>query len=117
MQLYVHWLGSVSLTQQLHWGLEFAKFGGEKGSMRYALGTVPVLLAWPTLLLPNQVALASQFIAFAGTWFLDMRATNAGCANRHFEAADVRELGSSLVLYRVSERLPCPSDPDSTAGR
>ena len=50
--------------------------------MRYALGTFPVLLAWPTLLLPNQVALASQFVAFAATWFLDMRATNAGCVFR-----------------------------------
>ena len=72
--------------------------------MRYALGTVPVLLAWPTLLLPNQVALASQFVAFAATWFLDMRATNAGFVFRFVRpsgCADVENLGAGMVLYRT----------------
>ena len=72
--------------------------------MRYALGTVPVLLAWPTLLLPNQVALASQFIAFAATWFLDMRATNAGCVFRFARpsrCADGIQVDAPVVLYRT----------------
>ena len=35
----------------LHWGMEFAEYGGKQGYRRLALGAAPVLYAWPTLLL------------------------------------------------------------------
>ena len=59
-------------------GTEFAKYGGEKGLPRYALGIAPVFFAIPTMLFPGQIALASQFAAFSATWFMDQRATQNG---------------------------------------
>ncbi|KNE94521.1 hypothetical protein PSTG_12167 [Puccinia striiformis f. sp. tritici PST-78] len=41
---------------------------------RYWLGALLVALAWPTLLLPHQVALASQWAALTIVWYTDMLA-------------------------------------------
>ncbi|KAG0141406.1 hypothetical protein CROQUDRAFT_663888 [Cronartium quercuum f. sp. fusiforme G11] len=65
----------------IHWGIEFASHEtktGPKGTPRYMLGTLPVILAWPTLLLPGQLALASQWAAFTIVWYTDMIATGKG---------------------------------------
>ncbi|CAE6445525.1 unnamed protein product [Rhizoctonia solani] len=62
----------------IHWGLEFAKFGGEKGYKRLALGVAPVLYAWPTLSLTPEVALAAQWAGFTAFWWADSKATSAG---------------------------------------
>ena len=45
---------------------------------RYLVGIVPVMLGWPTLLLPGQLALAAQWAAFTGVWFMDSRVTARG---------------------------------------
>lgn len=66
------------ITGAIHWGFEFAGYGGRKGFPRYAMGITPVMLAWPTLLLPGQIALAAQWASFTIAWYLDMRATSAG---------------------------------------
>lgn len=75
----IYYIGAI------HWGIEFASdgmkvshLGGPKGIPRYLLGTLPVLLAWPTLLLPGQLALASQWAAFTLVWYADMIATGKG---------------------------------------
>lgn len=62
----------------IHWGMEFAKYGGEKGYRRLALGVVPVLYAWPTLYLAPEMALAAQWAGFTGLWYADSKATSAG---------------------------------------
>ncbi|KAI7947487.1 hypothetical protein MJO28_009395 [Puccinia striiformis f. sp. tritici] len=51
---------------------------------RYWLGASPVALAWPTLLLPHQVALASQWAAFNIVWYADMLATSWGWTPRWY---------------------------------
>ncbi|KAJ9099323.1 hypothetical protein QFC21_004204 [Naganishia friedmannii] len=48
----------LSFLGALHWGMEFAKYGGEIGIQRLAIGVVPVLIAWPTTFLTHGVALA-----------------------------------------------------------
>ncbi|WRT68562.1 uncharacterized protein IL334_005539 [Kwoniella shivajii] len=68
----------LSFLGALHWGMEFAKLGGEQGYSRLILGIVPVLAAWPTLLATHGVALAVQWFGFTGMWLLDQRATIAG---------------------------------------
>ncbi|WWC63456.1 uncharacterized protein I303_106059 [Kwoniella dejecticola CBS 10117] len=68
----------LSFLGALHWGMEFAKLGGEQGYQRLLIGIVPVLAAWPTLLASHGIALAAQWFGFTGMWFLDQRATIAG---------------------------------------
>ncbi|KAJ1308616.1 hypothetical protein OPQ81_004314 [Rhizoctonia solani] len=62
----------------IHWGLEFAKYGGEQGYKRLALGIAPALYAWPTLSLTPEVALAAQWAGFTAFWWADSKVTTAG---------------------------------------
>ncbi|OCF32732.1 hypothetical protein I316_05653 [Kwoniella heveanensis BCC8398] len=68
----------LSFLGALHWGMEFAKLGGEQGYRRLAVGIFPVLFAWPTLLASHGVALAAQWFGFTWMWFLDQKATGQG---------------------------------------
>lgn len=70
----------LSFLGAIHWGFEFSKFGGEIGNRRYVLGLIPIVCAWPTLLLDPQLALVGQFAAYVVAWFIDLRATTAGWA-------------------------------------
>jgi hypothetical protein len=47
----------LSFLGALHWGMEFAKFGGQVGYERLIVGVVPVLVAWPTTFISHGVAL------------------------------------------------------------
>ncbi|KAG9127595.1 hypothetical protein FRC07_011913 [Ceratobasidium sp. 392] len=62
----------------IHWGMEFAKYGGEQGYKRLALGVAPALYAWPTLYLAPEVALAAQWAGFTAFWYGDSKATSWG---------------------------------------
>ncbi|KAJ7772952.1 hypothetical protein DFH07DRAFT_901910 [Mycena maculata] len=68
----------LSFLGALHWGMEFAGFGGYKGYRRLALGAAPVLYAWPTLMLDPTMALVAQWAGFTGLWWADLKATSAG---------------------------------------
>lgn len=68
----------LSFLGAIHWGLEIAQFGGSQGLKRYALGMAPVLIAWPSLLIPAQVGLATQWLGFTGLWIADMKVTGLG---------------------------------------
>ena len=70
----------LSFLGALHWGFEFAGYGGgPRGVPRYALGIAPVLGAWTTLLVPStEAALVAQWAMFAGMWFADQRTTSWG---------------------------------------
>lgn len=68
----------LSFLGAIHWGFEFAKVGGEQGWRRLALGTVPLLFAWPTTFVTHGVALATQWAGFTTLWFLDQKATSKG---------------------------------------
>jgi len=68
----------LSFLGALHWGMEFAGLGGHYGWRRLALGTAPVLYAWPTLALEPTMALVAQWVGFTGLWWADLQATSAG---------------------------------------
>jgi len=74
----------LSFLGALHWGMEFAGFGGHKGYSRLALGAAPVIYAWPTLALDPTMALIAQWVGFTGLWYADLRATSAGWAPKWY---------------------------------
>ncbi|KAJ5606071.1 hypothetical protein N7510_008852 [Penicillium lagena] len=70
----------LSFLGAIHWGLEWAGYGGKYGYRRYAAGVLAPAVAWPTLLLPVEYALISQFLAFTFLYYNDARAAAAGRA-------------------------------------
>jgi hypothetical protein len=81
----------LSFLGALHWGMEFAGFGGHHYSKRLMLGAAPVLFAWPTLALQPTMALVVQWVGFTALWWADSKATTLGW-------------GGFLTLRRVN---PC----------
>jgi len=74
----------LSFLGALHWGMEFAAYGGHRGYKRLALGVAPLLGAWPTLAMEPHTALVAQWFAFTSLWYADMRATEAGWTPRWY---------------------------------
>ncbi|KAF2749706.1 hypothetical protein M011DRAFT_397797 [Sporormia fimetaria CBS 119925] len=68
----------LSFLGAIHWGLEFARFGGAHGYKRYAIGVLAPAVAWPTVLLPVETALVAQFAGFMMLYFLDTNAQIRG---------------------------------------
>ncbi|KAJ3516643.1 hypothetical protein NLJ89_g984 [Agrocybe chaxingu] len=68
----------LSFLGALHWGMEIAGYGGHKGYARLALGTAPMLVAWPTLGMQPMLALCLQWLGYTGLWYADSKATMAG---------------------------------------
>lgn len=70
----------ISFLGAIHWGLEWAKYGGEQGYPRYSIGVISTALAWPTILFPVEYALISQFLIFNFLYYTDSRASKTGWA-------------------------------------
>ncbi|OJJ49436.1 hypothetical protein ASPZODRAFT_60380 [Penicilliopsis zonata CBS 506.65] len=70
----------LSFLGAIHWGLEWAGYGGKFGYKRYAAGVIAPAVAWPTLLFPVEYALITQFLAFTFLYYNDARAAAAGRA-------------------------------------
>ncbi|RMZ86780.1 hypothetical protein DV736_g5996, partial [Chaetothyriales sp. CBS 134916] len=70
----------ISFLGAIHWGLEWAGYGGNQGYSRYAIGIIATAVAWPTLLLPAEVGLIAQFLAFTFLYYADARASTRGWA-------------------------------------
>lgn len=72
----------ISFLGAIHWGLEYAEKSPviERTRFRYAIGVLAPAVAWPTLMMPIQFALISQFAAFTALYFVDARATARGWA-------------------------------------
>lgn len=70
----------LSFLGAIHWGLEWAGYGGKHGFRRYAAGCIAPAVAWPTLLLPVEHALITQFLAFTFLYYNDARAASRGLA-------------------------------------
>ena len=68
----------LSFLGAIHWGLEFAHYHGRKGYPRYMIGVVATAVAWPTILLPVEYALITQFLAFNFLYYTDARAKRRG---------------------------------------
>ena len=68
----------LSFLGALHWGMEFAEMGGQKGYARLLLGASPLIVAWPTLAMEPMTALIVQWIGFTSLWYADLKVTGLG---------------------------------------
>lgn len=68
----------MSFLGAIHWGLEWAGYGGYQGYNRYAIGVFATAVAWPTVLMSVEYALITQFMAFTLLYYVDTRATYRG---------------------------------------
>jgi hypothetical protein len=68
----------ISFLGAIHWGLEYAGYGGYHSYRRYIYGVVAPAVAWPTIFMPVEYALITQFLAFNFLYFADARATVRG---------------------------------------
>jgi len=68
----------ISFLGAIHWGLEYAGYGGYHSYRRYMYGVIAPAVAWPTIFMPVEYALITQFLAFNFLYFADARATVKG---------------------------------------
>ncbi|KAF4635597.1 hypothetical protein G7Y89_g2501 [Cudoniella acicularis] len=68
----------ISFLGAIHWGLEYAGYGGHHSYRRYMYGVIAPAVAWPTIFMPVEYALITQFLAFNFMYFADARATVRG---------------------------------------
>lgn len=111
----------LSFLGAIHWGLEWAKYGGVHGYPRYAYGVIAPAVAWPTILLPIEYALISQFTAFTFLYFADARAVVKGWAPHWYSTYRfvlTFVVGASIVASLIGRgqiadqinKLPSPAD-------
>ncbi|KAK4095881.1 hypothetical protein N658DRAFT_459636 [Parathielavia hyrcaniae] len=72
----------ISFLGAIHWGLEFAEkqASHDRTRLRYAVGVLAPAVAWPTIFLPVEWALTTQFAAFCALYYADSRASAKGWA-------------------------------------
>ncbi|EQL03280.1 hypothetical protein OCS_01010 [Ophiocordyceps sinensis CO18] len=72
----------ISFLGAIHWGLEYAEKEPliERTRFRYGVGVLASVVAWPTLFMPVEYALTTQFMAFVALYFVDSRAAVRGWA-------------------------------------
>lgn len=58
--------------------MEFAEYGGRHSYRRYGVGVIATAVAWPTIFMPVEYALITQFVAFNFLYFTDARASVRG---------------------------------------
>jgi hypothetical protein len=111
----------ISFLGAIHWGLEWAGYGGTHGYPRYSIGIISTALAWPTLLLPAEYALISQFLVFNFLYYTDARATKRGWAPAWYGVYRfvlTFVVGASIVVSLIGRgqiadkigKLPSPAD-------
>ncbi|KAG9631238.1 hypothetical protein KCU64_g16746, partial [Aureobasidium melanogenum] len=111
----------ISFLGAIHWGLEFAGYGGHKGYKRYAIGVWTPAVAWPTIFLPVEYALITQFVAFNFLYYTDNRASKRGWAPPWYAVYRfvlTFIVGASIVLSLIGRgqiadrinKLPGPAD-------
>ncbi|KAI4949592.1 hypothetical protein J4E91_005332 [Alternaria rosae] len=108
----------LSFLGAIHWGLEWAGYGGTQGYKRYAIGVVAPMVAWSTLLMPIEGALISQFLGFVGLYYVDTRVSRLGWTPSWYAVYRfvlTAIVGASIVLTLISrselpEHIPGPVD-------
>ncbi|KAI5461966.1 hypothetical protein BGZ63DRAFT_403244 [Mariannaea sp. PMI_226] len=72
----------ISFLGAIHWGLEYAEKAPhpQRTRFRYGIGLVSSVIAWPTIFMPIEYALTTQFLAFVTLYFVDSRAATRGWA-------------------------------------
>ncbi|KAL2752448.1 hypothetical protein ACRALDRAFT_2044259 [Sodiomyces alcalophilus JCM 7366] len=72
----------ISFLGAIHWGMEIVTktTSPSRTKFRYGIGVLAPIVAWPTLLMPVEAALITQFVAFTALYGADTRATARGWA-------------------------------------
>lgn len=70
----------ISFLGAIHWGLEWAGYGGYQGYPRYSIGIIATAVAWPTILFSAETGLIAQFLVFTFLYYADARASTRGWA-------------------------------------
>ncbi|ROT38315.1 hypothetical protein SODALDRAFT_186432 [Sodiomyces alkalinus F11] len=72
----------ISFLGAVHWGMEIVTktSSPSRTKFRYGMGVLAPIVAWPTLLMPVEAALTTQFVAFTALYGADTRATTRGWA-------------------------------------
>ncbi|PNH38619.1 hypothetical protein VD0004_g8222 [Verticillium dahliae] len=70
----------ISFLGAVHWGMEYTAktISSSRTNFRYGMGVLAPVVAWPTLFMPIEAALITQFSAFTGLYLADARATTRG---------------------------------------
>ena len=95
----------ISFLGAIHWGLEWASYGGRNDRQRYVVGVIAPAIAWPSILLPVEYALITQFLSFIFLYFQDAKATSRGTAPpwyASFRFVLTFVVGASIVVTLVS---------------
>ncbi|MCJ1463975.1 hypothetical protein MMC07_002585 [Pseudocyphellaria aurata] len=111
----------ISFLGAIHWGLEWAKYGGVKGYGRYAYGVIAPAVAWPTLLFSIEYALITQFLTFTFLYYADAQAVVRGWAPHWYSTYRfvlTFVVGTSIVISLIGRgqiadkigKLPGPAD-------
>ncbi|KAK5989476.1 hypothetical protein PT974_10998 [Cladobotryum mycophilum] len=87
----------ISFLGAIHWGLEYAEKQPQhdRTRFRYGIGLAASIVAWPTVLMPIEYALTTQFMAFVALYYADSRATTRGWAPQWY--AKYRFLLTAMV--------------------
>lgn len=72
----------ISFLGAIHWGLEFAEKtpSRDRTRFRYGMGVLAPAVAWPTVFMPVEWALTTQFLSFTFLYLADSNATKRGWA-------------------------------------
>ena len=111
----------ISFLGAIHWGLEYAGYGGHHGYKRYAIGVAAPAVAWPTILLPGEYALIAQFLAFNFLYYIDALSRRRGWAPPWYGVYRfvlTFVVGASIVISLIGRgqivedlgKLPGPAD-------
>lgn len=109
----------LSFLGAIHWGFEFSKYGGRIGNRRYAIGVLPLVLGWPTLLLAPQMALIGQWASFVAVWFIDLRATTAGWVPKWYSTYRfwlTFAVGTSIIATLAGTNYYAPGSRSTLGG-
>ncbi|SPO31335.1 uncharacterized protein UTRI_05861_B [Ustilago trichophora] len=109
----------LSFLGAIHWGFEFSQYGGRIGNRRYAMGVLPLVLGWPTLLLAPQMALIAQWASFVAVWFIDLRATSAGWVPKWYSTYRfwlTLAVGTSIIATLAGTNYYAPGSRSTLGG-
>ncbi|KAH6845759.1 hypothetical protein B0I37DRAFT_287499, partial [Chaetomium sp. MPI-CAGE-AT-0009] len=96
----------ISFLGAIHWGLEFGErqAAEDRTRLRYGIGVLAPAVAWPTIYMPIEWALTTQFAAFCALYFTDSRATVKGWAPAWYASYRfvlTAVVGSAIVISLI----------------
>ncbi|TIA95674.1 hypothetical protein E3P96_03788 [Wallemia ichthyophaga] len=101
----------LSFLGAIHWGMEFAEFGGRQGNQRYLIGVAPFVIAAMSTVPGWQLGMITQWTGFAYQWGMDTKLTQRGWTPHWFAAYRfwlTVAVGSLILLSLASSNYFTP---------